>query len=307
MKIYKSVEELIGKTPILQLATIEKELGLDSSLYAKLEMLNVAGSSKDRVALSIIDRAEKDGLLTQGGTIVEATSGNTGIGLALVGVSRGYKAIIVMPDTMSKERIQIMEAYGAQVVLSRGSLGMRGSIDMAEKIAKETKGAFLASQFENMANPDAHYLTTGPEIYEDMDGDIDYFVCAVGTGGTISGVGRYLKEKNPSVRVVAVEPKSSPLLSEGVSGAHKIQGIGANFVPTTLDTQIYDEIITVSDEEAYEYTALLSKKQGVLGGISSGCALYAAVQIAKREKGKKIVVLLPDTGMRYLSSGVWDK
>lgn len=305
MKIYKSVGELIGKTPILQLINIEREFSLGSSLYAKLELLNPAGSSKDRVAMAILDKAEADGLLKAGGTVIEATSGNTGIGLASVGVSRGYKVIIVMPDTMSEERIKIMQAYGAQVVLSDGALGMRGATALAEEIAKKTPGAFVASQFENMANPNCHYETTGKEIYEDLDGEIDYFVCAVGTGGTISGVGKYLKEKNKNIKIVAVEPSKSPLLSGGVAGSHKIQGIGANFVPSTLDTEIYDEIITVSDEEAYEYTAKISKCEGILAGISSGCALCAAVQIAKREAGKKIVVLFPDTGTRYLSENVW--
>ena len=305
MKIYKSVGELIGKTPILQLINIEREFSLGSSLYAKLELLNPAGSSKDRVAKAILDKAEADGLLKAGGTVIEATSGNTGIGLASVGVSRGYKVIIVMPDTMSEERIKIMQAYGAQVVLSDGALGMRGATALAEEIAKKTPGAFVASQFENMANPNCHYETTGKEIYEDLDGEIDYFVCAVGTGGTISGVGKYLKEKNKHIKIVAVEPSKSPLLSGGVAGSHKIQGIGANFVPSTLDTEIYDEIITVSDEEAYEYTAKISKCEGILAGISSGCALCAAVQIAKREAGKKIVVLFPDTGTRYLSENIW--
>lgn len=307
MKIYSSVSELVGNTPILELANIEKEYGLDSRIFAKIEAFNPAGSSKDRVAMHILDCAERDGKIKAGGTVIEATSGNTGIGLASVGVSRGYSAIIVMPDTMSRERIQIMEAYGAKVVLSDGSLGMAGATALAEKIAKETPNSFIAEQFENMANPQAHYLTTGPEIYSSMDGKIDYFVCAVGTGGTISGVGKYLKEKNENIKVVAVEPKNSPLLSSGVAGAHKIQGIGANFVPATLDKGIYDEIITVSDEDAYKYTAQISRKEGVLVGISSGCALCAALEVAKREKGKNIVVLFPDTGARYLSNGVWDK
>ena len=304
MKIYKSVGELIGRTPILELVNIEK--GLDSRIFAKLEMMNPAGSSKDRVAKSILDKAEKDGKIKAGGTVIESTSGNTGIGLAAVGISRGYNVIIVMPDTMSKERIQIMKAYGAKVVLSKGALGMQGANELAQKIALETPNSFVAAQFENMANPEAHYLTTGPEIYEAMDGEIDYFVCAVGTGGTISGVGKYLKEKNKSIKIVAVEPKNSPLLSGGVAGAHKIQGIGANFVPSTLNTEIYDEIITVSDEDAYKYTAEISQREGVLAGISSGAALCAAMEIARREKNKKIVVLFPDTGMRYLSNDVWE-
>ncbi len=307
MKAYKSVGEIIGKTPILELVNIEKDNSLSSRIFAKLEMLNPAGSAKDRVAKNILDKAEKEGKIKAGGTIIESTSGNTGIGLASVGVSRGYNVIIVMPDTMSRERIQIMEAYGARVVLSDGSLGMLGANAMAEKIARETPNSFIAAQFENMANPEAHYLTTGPEIYDDMDGQIDYLVCAVGTGGTISGVGKYLKEKNENVKIVAVEPKNSPLLSGGVAGSHKIQGIGANFVPSTLDTEIYDEIITVSDEDAYKYTAEISRREGVLVGISSGCALCAAMEIAKREKDKNIVVIFPDTGTRYLSNGIWNK
>ena len=304
MKIYNSVSQIIGKTPILELVNIEKET--DCKIFAKLEMLNPAGSSKDRVAKNILDEWERAGKIKPGGTIIESTSGNTGIGLASCGVSRGYNVIIVMPDTMSRERIQIMEAYGAKVVLSDGSLGMKGAGELARKIAKETPNSLIAGQFENMANPNSHYLTTGPEIYEDMDGQIDYFVCAVGTGGTISGVGKYLKEKNRNIKIVAVEPQKSPLLSGGVAGAHKIQGIGANFIPATLNREIYDEIITVSDEDAYEYTAKISKKEGVLAGISSGCALCAAMEIAKKEKGKNIVVLFPDTGTRYLSNGVWD-
>ncbi|MBE6673561.1 MAG: cysteine synthase A [Ruminococcaceae bacterium] len=305
MKIYKSIEELIGKTPIVELAKTEKEYGLKSKLYAKLEMFNPAGSAKDRIAVSIIDEAEKQGKLKAGGTIIESTSGNTGIGLAMVGVCRGYKVIIVMPDTMSRERIQIMEAYGAKVVLSDGNLGMKGANELAQKIATETPNSFVASQFENGANPKAHYETTGPEIYENMEGRVDIFVCAVGTGGTLSGVGKYLKEKNPQIKIVAVEPQSSPLLSKGVSGPHKIQGIGANFVPSTLDTTVYDEIITVSDEDAYKYTAQISKTEGILAGISSGAALCAAIALAKKEEGKNIVVLLPDTGMRYLSNNIW--
>lgn len=305
--IYKSVEELIGKTPILELNNIKEEFSLDCNLFAKVEMLNPAGSIKDRVALKIIEDAEKEGKIKKGGTIIESTSGNTGIGLACVGVRRGYNVIIVMPDNMSLERIQIMEAYGARVVLSDGKLGMQGANDLAKELYQKTENSFIASQFENQSNPQAHYMTTGPEIYKDMEGRVDIFVCCVGTGGTLSGVGKYLKEQNPDVKIVAVEPKSSPLLSKGVSGAHKIQGIGANFVPSTLDREIYDEIITVSDEDAYKYTAMLSKKEGLLVGISSGCALCAAIEVAKMEKDKNIVVLLPDTGMRYLSNGIWKK
>ena len=307
MKIFKSIGELVGNTPILELGNIEKEYELKSRIFAKLEAFNPAGSSKDRVAVHMLDCAEKEGKIKAGGTVIEATSGNTGIGLAAVGVSRGYRAIIVMPDTMSEERIKLMRAYGAEVVLSDGALGMAGANRLADKIAKETPNSFIAAQFENPANPEAHYLTTGPEIYEAMGGEIDYFVCAVGTGGTISGVGKYLKEKCKNIKIVAVEPKNSPLLSSGVAASHKIQGIGANFVPSILDTQIYDEIITVSDEDAYKYTAEVSRKEGVLVGISSGCALCAALEVAKREEGKNIVVLFPDTGARYLSNGVWDK
>lgn len=305
MKIYKSIEELIGGTPIVQLTKIEKEQDLKSSLFAKIELFNPAGSAKDRIAKSIIDAAEAQGKLKAGGTIIEATSGNTGIGLAMVGVCRGYKVIIVMPDTMSQERIQIMEAYGAKVVLSDGKEGMKGANELAQKIALETPNSFVAAQFENASNPQAHYLTTGPEIYENMGGRVDIFVCAVGTGGTLSGGGKYLKEQNPQIKIVAVEPKNSPLLSKGVSGAHKIQGIGANFVPSTLDTTVYDEIITVSDEDAYKYTRYLSRTEGILAGTSSGCALCAAIELAKREENKNIVVLFPDTGMRYLSNNIW--
>ena len=307
MEIYKSIGEIIGKTPILELCSFEVEDKTDCRIFAKLEMMNPAGSSKDRVAKSILDTAEAQGKLARGGTIIESTSGNTGIGLAAVGVSRGYRVIIVMPDTMSKERIQIMRAYGAEVVLSEGALGMSGANALAQKIAEETPGSFIAAQFENMANPNAHYLSTGPEIYEALDGQIDYFVCAVGTGGTISGVGKYLKERCKNIKIVAVEPENSPLLSKGVAGAHKIQGIGANFVPSVLDIEIYDEIITVSDEDAYKFAAQISKREGVLAGISSGCALCAALEIARRESGKNIVVLFPDTGSRYLSNGVFDE
>lgn len=305
MNIYKSAAELIGKTPILQLANIEKNLNLKSSLFAKLEMMNIGGSSKDRVALSILERAEAEGKIKKGGVVIESTSGNTGIGLALVGVTKGYRVIIVMPDTMSKERIQLMKSYGAEVVLSDGRLGMQGANELAQKIANETENSFIASQFENEANPQAHYDTTGKEIYSDMDGKIDYFVCSVGTGGTISGVGKYLKEQNPHIKIIAVEPSSSPLLSKGVAGPHKIQGIGANFIPKTLDREIYDEIITVSDEDAYRYTALLSKTEGTLVGISSGATLCAGVEIAKNHPGKNIVMLFPDSGARYLSVDIW--
>ncbi|MBO4982605.1 MAG: cysteine synthase A [Clostridia bacterium] len=305
MAIYKSINELVGNTPIIELCEIEKKYNLKSKIFAKLELFNPCGSSKDRIAKNIIDVALKEGKITKGGTIIEATSGNTGIGLAGIGGAMGFKSVIVMPDTMSKERIQIMRAYGAEVILSDGKLGMKGANELAQKIAKETQNSFIASQFENVANPIAHYNTTGPEIYKDLDGQIDYFVCAVGTGGTLSGTGKYLKEQNSSIQVVAVEPKSSPLLSEGKAGPHKIQGIGANFVPSTLDKEIYDEVITISDEDAYSLTAEISKTEGILVGISSGCALKASIEIAKRAENKSIVTIFPDTGMRYLSEDIW--
>ena len=303
--IYKSVSELIGNTPMVELANTKQALDLKSQIFAKLESFNPGGSVKDRAAKNIIEVAKKEGKLLPGGTIIEATSGNTGIGLSLVGLIEGYKVIIVMPDSMSKERISSMRAYGAEVVLTPASLGMKGAVEKANEIAKNTEGAFLAAQFENMANSEAHYLTTGPEIYENTEGRVDIFVCGIGTGGTISGVGRYLKEKNPSIKIIGVEPESSPLLTKGVSGTHKIQGIGANFVPKTYDGKVVDEIITVSNEKAYEYTSMLAKKEGILSGISSGAALYAACEIAKKEKGKNIVVLFPDTGLRYFSEDIF--
>ncbi|MBQ8146186.1 MAG: cysteine synthase A [Clostridia bacterium] len=305
MAIYKSVSELVGNTPILELCEIEKKYNLKSNIFAKLELLNPCGSAKDRIAKNIIDEALKEGKITRGGTIIEATSGNTGIGLAGIGGAMGFKSVIVMPDTMSKERIQIMRAYGAEVILSDGKLGMKGANELAQKIAKERENSFIAGQFENVANPSAHYMTTGPEIYRDMEGQIDALVSAVGTGGTLSGAGKYLKEQSSRIRVVAVEPKSSPLLSEGKAGPHKIQGIGANFVPETLDKSVYDEIICVSDEDAYRLTSELSKCEGILAGISSGCALCAAIELAKREENKNIVVIFPDTGTRYLSENIW--
>ena len=305
MAIYKSINELVGNTPIIELCEIEKKYNLKSKIFAKLELFNPCGSSKDRIAKNIIDVALKEGKITRGGTIIEATSGNTGIGLAGIGGAMGFKSVIVMPDTMSKERIQIMRAYGAEVILSDGKLGMKGANELAQKIAMERQNSFIASQFENVANPIAHYNTTGPEIYKDLDGQIDYFVCTVGTGGTLSGTGKYLKEQNSSIQVVAVEPKSSPLLSEGKAGPHKIQGIGANFVPSTLDKEIYDEVITISDEDAYSLTAEISKTEGILVGISSGCALKASIEIAKRAENKSIVTIFPDTGMRYLSEDIW--
>lgn len=304
MRLYKSVEELIGRTPLLELCNLERSEGLEARIAAKLEYLNPAGSAKDRVAKAMIEDAEAKGKLKKGSVIIEPTSGNTGIGLACVAAARGYKAIIVMPDTMSVERIMTMKAYGAEVILTDGKKGMQGSIDKAEELAKEIPNAIIAGQFVNPANPMAHEKTTGPEIWEDTDGKVDIFVAGVGTGGTITGIGHYLKQQNPNVKVVAVEPASSPLLSEGKSGPHGLQGIGANFVPAVLDRNVYDEIITVTEEEAYEYGRKMGAQEGILVGISSGAALKAGVELAKRpeNKGKLIVVLLPDTGDRYLST-----
>ena len=308
-KIYKSADELIGRTPLLELTNIEKTLDLKAKVLAKLEYLNPAGSAKDRVAKAMIDEAEKTGELTAESVIIEPTSGNTGIGLASVAASRGYRVIIVMPETMSVERRQIMKAYGAELVLSDGSKGMSGAIEKAEELAKEIPDSFIPGQFVNPANSKAHRETTGPEIYEDTDGNVDIFVAGVGTGGTITGVGEYLKSKNPKIKIIAVEPESSPFLSEGKAGAHKIQGIGAGFVPEVLNTSIYDEIITVSDEDAFEMGRMIGKKEGVLVGISSGAAVFAAVEIAKlpENAGKNIVVLLPDTGDRYLSTEMFSE
>ena len=307
-KIYKSVSELCGGTPLLQLTTVENLVGAKANILAKLEYLNPAGSVKDRVAKEIIEDAENRGLLSEGSVIIEPTSGNTGIGLSAIAASKGYRAIIVMPDTMSVERIRLMKAYGAEVVLSNGAEGMAGAVKMAEEIAKATPKSFIAGQFENPANSMAHIKTTGPEIYADTDGKVDIFVAGVGTGGTITGVGQYLKSKNPDVRIVAVEPEASPLLSEGKAGPHKLQGIGANFVPEVLDTKVYDEIIKVSAESAYEYARLAAKHEGILTGISSGAALYAAAMLSQKEenRGKNIVVLLPDTGDRYLSTDLFE-
>lgn len=303
-KIYKSADLIIGKTPLLELTHIEKELNLKARLLAKLEYFNPAGSVKDRVAKAMLDDAERSGKLTKDSVIIEPTSGNTGIGLASVAAARGYRIIIVMPDTMSVERRQLMKAYGAELVLSEGAKGMKGAIAKANELAKETPSSFIPGQFVNPANPKAHYETTGPEIFEDTDGKVDIFVAGVGTGGTITGVGKYLKEKNPDVKIVAVEPKTSAVLSTGVPGAHKIQGIGAGFVPDVLDTKIYDEVFPVDNDDAFSYGKLVGKKEGVLVGISSGAALYAAAEIAKRpeNEGKTIVVLFPDTGDRYLST-----
>lgn len=302
--IYKSADELVGKTPLLELTHIEEKLGLKAHILAKLEYFNPAGSVKDRIAKAMIDDAEKKGLLKKGSVIIEPTSGNTGIGLSSVAAARGYRIIIVMPETMSVERRQLMKAYGAELVLTEGAKGMKGAIAKAQELAKEIPDSFIPAQFENSANPEAHYKTTGPEIYEDTDGKVDFFVAGVGTGGTVTGTGKYLKEKIPGVHVAAVEPESSPVLSAGKSGPHKIQGIGAGFVPDVLDTSVYDEVIPVSNESAFEYGKLIGKTEGVLVGISSGAALYAAVEIVKRpeNEGKTIVVLFPDTGDRYLST-----
>lgn len=302
--IYKSASELIGKTPLLELTNIEKELGLKARILAKLEYFNPAGSVKDRVALAMIDEAEKSGKLVPGSVIIEPTSGNTGIGLAAVAAARGYRIIIVMPETMSIERRQLMKAYGAELVLSEGAAGMTGAIAKADELAAEIPNSFIPGQFVNPANPKAHFETTGPEIFEDTDGEVDIFVAGVGTGGTVTGVGKYLKSKKADVKVVAVEPASSPVLSEGRAGAHKIQGIGAGFVPEVLDTSVYDEVIPVENEDAFKAGRLIGKKEGVLVGISSGAALHAAVELAKRaeNEGKTIVALLPDTGDRYLST-----
>ena len=302
--IYTSADQLIGKTPLLELTHIEKALGLKAKVLAKLEYLNPAGSVKDRVAKAMIDDAEEKGLLKPGSVIIEPTSGNTGIGLAAVAAARGYRIIIVMPDTMSVERRQLMKAYGAELVLSEGAKGMKGAIAKADELAASIPGSFIPGQFVNPANPKAHFETTGPEIYADTDGEVDIFVAGVGTGGTITGVGRYLKSRNSAVRVAAVEPKSSAVLSTGVAGAHKIQGIGAGFVPQVLDTRIYDEIIPVTNEDAFALGREIGRAEGVLVGISSGAAVWAALQIAQRPEsaGKTIVVLLPDTGDRYLST-----
>ena len=302
--IYTSADQLIGKTPLLELTHIEKALGLKAKVLAKLEYFNPAGSVKDRVAKAMIDDAEEKGLLKPGSVIIEPTSGNTGIGLAAVAAARGYRIIIVMPDTMSVERLQLMKAYGAELVLSEGAKGMKGAIAKADELAASIPGSFIPGQFVNPANPKAHFETTGPEIYADTDGKVDIFVAGVGTGGTITGVGEYLKSKKPEVKVVAVEPATSPVLSKGTAGAHKIQGIGAGFVPKVLDTGVYDEIIPVANEDAFAVGKQIGKAEGVLVGISSGAAAWAAIELAKRpeNEGKTIVVLLPDTGDRYLST-----
>ena len=303
-KVYTSVDQLVGKTPLLELVHIEKAEELEAKVLGKLEYFNPAGSVKDRIAKAMIDDAEQKGLLKDGSVIIEPTSGNTGIGLASVAAARGYRIIIVMPETMSVERRQLMKAYGAELVLTEGAKGMKGAIAKADELAKEIPGSFIPGQFVNPANPAVHKATTGPEIWEDTDGKVDIFVAGVGTGGTVTGVGEYLKSQNPNVKVVAVEPASSPVLSKGVAGSHKIQGIGAGFVPDVLDTKVYDEIIPVENEDAFATGKLIGKKEGVLVGISSGAAVWAAIQLAKRpeNKGKTIVALLPDTGDRYLST-----
>ena len=309
MKVYKKITDLIGHTPLLELENIEKEEKLEAKIYAKLEYFNPAGSVKDRIAKAMLEDAEAKGVLKPGSTIIEPTSGNTGIGLASAAAAKGYKLIIAMPETMSVERRKLMKAYGAELVLTEGAKGMKGAIAKAEELAKEIPDSFIPSQFSNPANPAAHEKTTGVEIWDDTDGTVDIFVAGVGTGGTITGTGKYLKSKNPNVKIVAVEPASSPVLSKGTAGPHKIQGIGAGFVPDTLDTKIYDEILPVENDDAFETGRRIAKTEGVLVGISSGAALYAAIQLAKRpeNKGKAIVALLPDTGERYLSTAMFSE
>lgn len=307
MNIYQSISQLVGRTPLLALHNIESQFQLGASLVAKLEYFNPAGSVKDRIALAMLNDAEASGKLVPGSVIIEPTSGNTGIGLASIAASRGYKVILTMPETMSIERRNLLKAYGAQLVLTQGSLGMKGAIAKAEELAAETLNSFIAGQFENPENPEMHYKTTGPEIWQDTDGKIDIFVAGVGTGGTISGTGKYLKEQNPNIQIVAVEPVGSPVLSEGKAGPHRIQGIGAGFVPNTLNTNVYDEVLTVAEEDAFAMGRLMAKTEGALVGISAGAAVHAAVQLAKRpeNKGKVIVALAPDTGERYLSSAMF--
>lgn len=309
MALYKSADELIGNTPLLELSHLEKKFNLKAKIFAKLEYFNVTGSIKDRVAKSMIIEAEKSEILKPNSVIIEPTSGNTGIGLASVGTSRGYKVIIVMPETMSKERRQLIKAYGAELVLTDGSKGMNGAIEKAEELAKEIPNSFIAGQFTNPANPAIHRDTTGPEIWKDTEGKIDILVAGVGTGGTITGIGEFLKSKNPKIKIVAVEPASSPVLSKGISGSHKIQGIGAGFIPKVLNTKIYDEIIPINDEDAFETGRLLGQTEGILIGISSGAALSAALKLANQDEnaGKNIVVILPDTGDRYLSTALFSE
>ncbi len=308
MSVYKSVEEIIGKTPIIRLDRIEKEFGLKAKVYAKVESKNPAGSIKDRAALFMINNAEKSGKLKKGGTIIEPTSGNTGIAIAMISAVRGYKAIIVMPNTMSKERIALITAYGAQVELTDGKLGMAGAVERARKICQQRENSIILSQFNNSSNPQAHYQTTAREIEEDLQGKFSYFVAGIGTGGTLCGSAKYFKEKGLNVKVIGVEPDSSPLISKGMAGAHKIQGIGANFIPENFDESLVDEVVTVSDEKAYYYTKVLAQKEGLLVGVSSGAALSATIEIAMKEQnaGKNIVVIFPDSGERYLSNGIFD-
>ena len=308
MKIYKNITELIGKTPLFEPINYEKDSGVTATILCKLEYLNPAGSVKDRAALGMIEAAEAQGKLREGSVIIEPTSGNTGIGLAAIAAYKGYKVILTMPETMSIERRKLLAAYGAEIVLTEGSRGMQGAVAKAEELAKDIEGSFIPSQFDNRENANAHIKTTGPEIWNDTDGSVDIFVAGVGTGGTITGVGEYLKSKNPNIKIVAVEPESSPLLSKGYAGAHGLQGIGANFVPTLLNREIYDEIITVSNDEAYAASRALAKREGILVGITSGAALHAATELARREEniGKTIVALLPDTGDRYLSTALFE-
>lgn len=307
-KVYKNVSELIGNTPIVELSNLEEQLGLEARILVKLEYLNPAGSVKDRIVKSMIEEAEKFGKIKEGAVLIEPTSGNTGIGLAAVGASKGYRVILTMPETMSVERRNILKAYGAEVVLTPGDKGMKGAIAKAEELQKETENSFIPAQFDNPANPAVHKATTGPEIWEDTEGNIDYFVSGIGTGGTITGTGEYLKSKKSDIKIIAVEPSDSPVLSKGESGSHKIQGIGAGFVPTVLNEEIYDEIITVENEDAFETSKLLTKEEGILTGISSGAALWAGIEIAKKpeNKGKTIVVILPDSGDRYYSTPLFE-
>lgn len=306
-KIYNGTIDLIGNTPLVEVKNIEKELGLEARVLVKLEYFNPAGSVKDRIAKGMIEDAEEKGLLKEGSVIIEPTSGNTGIGLAAIAAAKGYRIILTMPETMSVERRNILKAYGAEIVLTEGAKGMKGAIAKADELAKEIPNSFIPGQFVNPANPATHRATTGPEIWNDTDGDVDIFIAGVGTGGTLTGVGEYLKEKNPDVKIVALEPATSPVLSEGKSGAHKIQGIGAGFVPNTLNTEVYDEIIAVSNEASFEYSKIIAKEEGVLVGISSGAALYAAIEVAKRPEfeGKTVVALLPDSGDRYYSTDLF--
>lgn len=309
MKVYKKITDLIGNTPLVELGNYSKFKGIEANLYGKLECFNPAGSAKDRIAKKMLDKAEAEGLIKEGATIIEPTSGNTGIGLAAVAAARGYKAIFTMPETMSVERQNLLKAYGAEIVLTDGRDGMSGAIKKANELMKRIQNSFIPGQFTNLANPQAHYETTGPEIYSDLDGNVDIFVAGVGTGGTLSGAGKYLKQKNKDIKIVAVEPKDSPVLSEGRSGAHQIQGIGADFVPDTLDVELIDEIITITSKDAFETGRLLARKEGILVGISSGAAVWAATEIAKRpeNKGKNIVIVMTDTGERYLSTPMFSE